>query len=33
MTDKITRMKELIEILEKASKMYYVESKSIMSDF
>ena len=33
MENKITRMKELIEILTEASKMYYQFSTSIMSDF
>ena len=33
MGNKITRMKELIEILTEASKMYYQFSTSIMSDF
>ena len=33
MGNKINRMKELIEILTEASKMYYQFSTSIMSDF
>ena len=33
MEDKITRMKELIELLNKASYMYYQESTPIMTDY
>lgn len=33
MEDKITRMKELIELLNKASYMYYQESSPIMTDY
>ena len=30
--DQITRMKELIEILNEASRAYYQESKEVMSN-
>lgn len=33
MEDKLTRMKELIELLNKASKLYYQENTSMMTDF
>ena len=33
MEDKLNRMKELVETLNYASKMYYQESSPIMTDY
>ena len=33
MTDKVSRMKELVELLNKASELYYQKNTSMMTDF